>query len=138
MDLWDYDRNEAIPSNIPAGTKEKYYFKCQNGIHESELKRILNITDKPTHKIICKECNKTVSGKERTDLIGKQFGELIVVGYDIEKHNIGKYGYWMCECSCGIIVSVTTDKLKKGKKKICGKAGKHKNRGGTSKEYLHS
>lgn len=53
LDLWDYDKNNCLPSEMPSGTKQKMYFKCPNNIHKSVAKRILTITDKPDHKLIC-------------------------------------------------------------------------------------
>ena len=58
------------------------------------------------------------------DLTGKTFGELTVLGRDIERQ--ASESYWVCQCSCGEILSVGGAKLRSGKKKICGKNGKHK------------
>ena len=37
LNLWDYNNNSVLPSEISRWTPKKYYFKCENGIHESEL-----------------------------------------------------------------------------------------------------
>lgn len=111
LDLWDYDLNDALPSDIPAGTKRKYYFKCAKGMHESDLKRILTITDNPNHKVICKECDHHI------DLTGQIFGELTVIGLDTESKS--KQTKWLCKCSCGKIVSALESKLKGGLKLTC-------------------
>ena len=125
LDLWDYDKNNVLPSEVPSGTKRKYYFKCHNGIHNSETKRILSITDKSTHRIICKQCE--AEGLYREDLTGRIFGDLTVLYRDEEKSkNPYRIDYWVCRCSCGNIVSVDRYKLVYGKKTICGKAGRHK------------
>ena len=125
LDLWDYDLNNCSPFDIPRGTKNKYYFKCHNGIHESDLRRISNITESPNHKVVCKLCG--VEGLLKKDLTGEVFGELTVLYLDKEKSN-NKYriNYYVCQCSCGNIISVDEYKLINGKKISCGKAGKHK------------
>ena len=137
LELWDYDRNEVSPSDVPYGTKKRYYFKCPNGVHESESKIISNITDKPTHKVVCLQCNGG-NGNGRKDLTWKQFGELTVLRYDDEKSKEGKPGYWICQCSCNEILSVFGPKLREGKKKICGKAGKHKYQTLLNKQLNHT
>lgn len=125
LDLWDYELNDVKPSEIPFGTKNRYYFKCPDGIHKSDTRRISDLTYKP-RKLICKECLGHNGGVKRPELTGMKFGELTVLKYNQELHNKGKDGYWLCECSCGEKISVLTQKLKEGLKRICGKAGKHK------------
>ena len=123
LDLWDYDRNDVLPSEIPFGTKKRYYFKCHNGIHESETKRILTITERTDHRIICKQCES--EGLYKMDLTGKVFGELTVLQKDEEKSSRKLY-YWICKCSCGEILSVDQNKLRNGEKTACGVDGEHK------------
>lgn len=116
LDLWDYEKNDKLPSEIPYGTKQKYYFKCPNGIHESELRRILNIVDRPDHKLICKECEYN----NPKDMTGQVFGELTVIGYDEEKsNNSNRMPYYFCQCSCGQVISSSIYKLTSGKKLTC-------------------
>jgi ribosomal protein S27E len=53
LNLWDYELNSCKPNEITYGTKNKYYFKCPNRLHKSELKTI-----KECREIIkCSECN---------------------------------------------------------------------------------
>lgn len=125
LDLWDYDLNDKSLFEVPRGTKTKYFFKCQRGIHDSESRRLADITSKPNRKIICKQCE--ADGLYKENLIGKVFGELTVLNFDEEKSdNCHRINYYICQCSCGKIVSVDEYKLKQGKKVSCGKAGKHK------------
>lgn len=121
LDLWDYELNEVDPSEIPSGTKQKYYFICPKGIHESELKRPLTITDNPNHIVICKKC----SYHNFEDLTGQIFGDLTVIGYDKIGSLERNQPYWFCKCSCDNIISVSKYKLKDNKKTICGRAGRH-------------
>lgn len=56
LDKWDYTLNKLNPEEINFSTKEKYWFKCPNGIHTSELKSINTFTSGAAN-IICKGCN---------------------------------------------------------------------------------
>ena len=126
LDLWDYDLNDVLPSEIPYGTKKRYYFKCPNGIHESETRRILDIVEKPDHKIICKKCGGHGLIHKIEDLTGRVFGELIVIEYDVETSKEKKCSYWFCKCSCGNIISASRSKLMSGKKLTCRGSIGHK------------
>ena len=121
LDLWDYDKNNKSPSEVPAGTKIKYFFKCPNGLHKSESRRLLTITDKPNHNLMCTQC-----AYHRTDdLIGQVFGDLTVIGFDEVVSKERKIPYWICQCSCGNILSISKYKLTSGKKTICGRNNNH-------------
>ena len=52
------------------------------------------------------------------DLIGKEFGRLVV----LEQHPEKKKGYiqWICKCQCGNIIVVRSDLLKSGGVRSCG------------------
>jgi len=54
---WDYDLNNCLPSDIFCKTHKEYYFKCQQGIHNSELKRIVPFINEQYESIACKYCN---------------------------------------------------------------------------------
>ena len=126
LDLWDYEKNDKLPSEVPRGTKTEYYFKCPNGIHESESRRLSLITDKPDHVLICKQCAGSYGGIQREDLTGMIFGDLIVLSLDEDRTAETKFSYWWCKCTCGNIISVQSSKLKGGRKTICGGRYKHK------------
>ena len=122
IDLWDYELNELTPSDIPYGTKQRYYFKCPNGIHKSDTRRICDLTQDLARKYSCKEC---IGNGQIIDLTGKIFGELTVLEIDKDTKNTSDT-YWKCQCSCGEQISVGGVKLRGKLKIICGKAGKHK------------
>ena len=126
LDLWDYDKNDKLPSEVPRGTKTKYYFKCQNGIHESESRKLSMITESPDHKVICKQCGGYCGPHKIKNLVGQTFGELTIIKYDEEKSKEKKYSYWICECSCGNIISASRSKLMSGKKLTCRGSIGHK------------
>ena len=58
------------------------------------------------------------------DLTGQRFGRLTILerDYDYAKeHNLkNKNAYWKCQCDCGIIKSITTERLKNGETVSCG------------------
>lgn len=53
------------------------------------------------------------------DLKGMKFGELKVLSYDEDAKNEKKYSRWICECSCGKILTVRGTSLRNGKAKDC-------------------
>ncbi|MDD4695867.1 MAG: hypothetical protein PHW42_05495 [Patescibacteria group bacterium] len=56
LDLWDYNLNNKIPSEVGYKSTKKFYFKCCNGIHESELKQI-DVVVSSNNRFKCKKCN---------------------------------------------------------------------------------
>lgn len=56
-------------------------------------------------------------GRPVVDLIGKQFGNLVVLR---QSSSISGRIRWECECSCGNITYSDSGNLKKGHKKSCG------------------
>ena len=57
-------------------------------------------------------------------VIGKTFGNLVVVAKDLD--NTESKTKWLCMCSCGNTVSVRDNSLKTGNTKSCGCIGKKK------------
>lgn len=57
IDLWDNKLNKCSPYDIAMSTAHKYYFKCNRGIHESELTSICNITGEKHYRVHCRKCN---------------------------------------------------------------------------------
>lgn len=57
LDLWDYELNAVYPKDIGKSSSKKIYFKCPNGIHESELYTINNITGDKHQKVKCRKCH---------------------------------------------------------------------------------
>ena len=59
--------------------------------------------------------------KKPIDLTGQHFGELIVLERDLSKPSgNGHHVYWICQCSCGKILSVSSNKLRCKNQKSCG------------------
>ena len=60
-------------------------------------------------------------GAPAIDLTEKIFNRLTVLRRDLDKPmGAGKSAYWLCQCECGNIKSVRTDKLRNGDIKSCG------------------
>lgn len=74
--------------------------------------------------------NKILNTKTKNyidDLTGQKFGRLTVIKFDQERFdadydsgNRHYQQYWICECSCGNIISVLKSQLINGKTKSCG------------------
>lgn len=58
------------------------------------------------------------------DLTGKTFGNLFVVGKDL--NNTTNRSKWLCKCICGNTLSVRSNSLRTGGTKSCGCVGKEK------------
>ncbi len=58
LDRWDYELNGCKSNEITYATNKKYYFKCPNQLHPSELKKVNDFTTGRTEGSIgCKACN---------------------------------------------------------------------------------
>lgn len=55
IDLWDYNLNTLLPSEVTYRSGEKFYFKCARGIHKSELNKICQLTN--SQEMCCRQCN---------------------------------------------------------------------------------
>ncbi len=53
----------------------------------------------------------------RINLINQTFGRLTVLEYSYTKN---KRAYWKCQCSCGKMITTSTNLLRSGKTKSCG------------------
>ena len=92
----------------------KYKCTCECGntryVNAHELK-----SGKVTECGLCTEARlKKAYEESRIDLTGKQFGDLKVTGYNINKHK------WICKCSCGNTVEVYGQHLRVGDTRSCG------------------
>lgn len=60
-------------------------------------------------------------GRPMIDLTNQHFGRLTVLSRDMSKpQGQGKSVYWLCQCECGNIKSIRTDKLRNGDTQSCG------------------
>ena len=56
LELWDYEKNDCTPKDISYSSNKKYYFKCERGLHDSEVKLISNLRTGNT-ELKCNCCN---------------------------------------------------------------------------------
>lgn len=75
LELWDYELNNYLPSEITYASNSKQWFKCKNGIHGSELKNIGGFTV-GSRPINCEQCNS--------------FGQWLLDNYGVDAIN----KYW--------------------------------------------
>jgi len=57
LDRWDYVLNDCDPNDVSYASHKKFYFKCSNGMHKSELKNINNFVKDINGIMICNQCN---------------------------------------------------------------------------------
>ena len=122
LDRWDYERNEYLPENFSYSSSKYAYFKCPDGIHESELRQLSRLIT--SDSFVCTQC---LHGGYlvRDNLAGKTFGQLTVVSLDKERTLNKKGTYWICKCECGATTSVLSSHLKDGLTKTCGDLKRH-------------
>lgn len=93
--------------------------QCQCG-------KIFTATTTDINRGIVKSCgcmkSKLLSEAHLQDLTGQIFGELKVLGRDFNHEQNGQKPrtYWLCQCSCGNVVSVSREHLVNRNKKSCG------------------
>jgi len=56
----------------------------------------------------------------RKNLIGQEFGRLVVHEFDEAESIKHRRPMWLCKCRCGILTSVSAGHLRSGKIKSCG------------------
>lgn len=82
LDRWDYKLNKHKPNEINYSTNKKYYFKCLRGIHDSELKSIVNFTiNNQEGSINCNQCNSLAQWG-----IDKYGGDFLQKYWDYDKN----------------------------------------------------
>lgn len=57
LDLWDYNLNNKLPSEVSCCTSDYYYFKCAVGRHESTAHKIHCVARQTEVKKMCAKCN---------------------------------------------------------------------------------
>lgn len=102
LDLWDYELNDNKPSDISYGSSKKYYFRCKNNIHKSELWLICSITGKSvTCNIACRMCNSF--GQYLID----EYGEDGIKTYWSDKNTINPFEIQKRSKKCVFIKCLT-------------------------------
>ena len=96
---------------------EKYLCKCRCDCG--------NIVEKPLTLVRCKQVQSCSTGctcskkyKDMSDIIGKRFGNLVVLEYSHKKDR--HIYYYVCKCDCGNILLARRDYLLNGTVASCG------------------
>lgn len=103
-------------------TKQGTYWLCQCKCGTIKSVRGVSLRNGTSKSCGCLFKN-ALGDKVRKDLIGERFGRLVVLQRDFEKQ--GKSPYWLCQCDCGNIKSVSSAKLRNGTQS-CGCLQKEK------------
>ena len=93
LELWDYTLNKVSPKDVGFSSKNRYYFKCSKGVHDSEFKALGNIT-KPNSKngyFKCNQCNSF--GQYLIDEFGENALELY---WDYEMNKVNPFEIAKC------------------------------------------
>ena len=95
VELWDYDLNQKSPKDVAASDNvNKYYFKCENDIHDSYLKSIQSLTR--SKDLVCPRCNSIYQwclDNNRQDIIDSWDKELNDISMDLVSKSSSKK-YW--------------------------------------------
>ena len=79
LDRWDYEKNQCSPKDIGMHTGKSYWFKCPNGIHESEPHWLKHVKKGCSTEFACLQCNsfgQWCLDHNRKDLIDRWDDEL--------------------------------------------------------------
>ena len=109
-----YDHDEVTYTNTNR-KKTTHYVKCKCDCGNEKVINFRNVVSGKS-----KSCGCTHRFKA-TDLIGKTFGDLIVIAHDHDAYH-GKQikHYLLCKCKCGTEKVVDSAPLKSGSIKDCG------------------
>ena len=96
--IWS-DKNIKSAYEYFPNSGKKAWFKCANGIHEDEERKIDNATRRGYH---CRQCSIIEQHEEqKKPLIGQKFGKLFVRDYYLGNKENSKDTYYICDCDCG-------------------------------------
>ena len=103
LNRWDYELNNCNPNEIFCSSNKKYYFKCSEGLHKSELKYVNNFIHGHEGSLFCNSISNT-----HPDLI-KYFANI----GDTKKYSAysGKRVLMTCQ-DCGLTKNIIISSLK--------------------------
>ena len=104
------DKTYTIEKNL---SSKNTYWKCKCKCGKEISVSTTNLRSRHT-----KSCGCLKKNKKYEDLTNKNFGKWKVLKED--KENSKKDKYWICQCECGIIKSVSGKSLRQGRSQSCG------------------
>ena len=99
---------------------------CQCDCGNEKIALGYDLTHGRTVTCGCAAYLKGTPSANRVDIVGKRFGELVVLRSSDERGLRGALK-WECKCSCGNIVTVQGSNLKNGHTTSCGDRKRHSN-----------
>lgn len=120
FDVWS-EKNEKTPYDYTSNQKVDLWWKCENYIHDDYKGKLIS---RQQRGFKCPLCAK--KGFPLNDLIGKNFGHLTALKIDTEKTKKSPKTYWLCQCDCGKITSVSRSSLINNRTKSCNDYSKHR------------
>lgn len=100
LGLWDYEKNDIEPDEVTYGTKNKFWFKCQN---ETHLSYLCSITDfRRGYRCPICSSHKIVAGINDVATINPEYVKYFVNPLDAEKISISSHKIIEFKCpNCG-------------------------------------
>lgn len=100
------EKNENSP-------RKAWLCECECGTQKIVLDQSLK-SNKSTQ---CRNCsNRQIANNYFKNITNKIFGEWKVLKYS---HSKNRKTFWLCECSCGTVKTISSDTLTSGKSKKC-------------------
>lgn len=117
ISIWS-NKNNLTPYDYTLHSGKQVWWKCENGLHDDYCR---SLAHSYTRKYKCPICAVDNQHKNaRVDLTNMQFGNLTARYVDECKTNQTGKVHWICDCSCGAIVSVPSSNLTTGNSTTCG------------------
>lgn len=104
-------RFECLVGDLPNNSNLSVITKCP--VCGKEKLTVYQAITRQGHTL-CIGCAGTA------DIIGLKSGRLTVVDLDLERSGEGTGAYWLCQCECGNLKSVSNEALVTGKTISCG------------------
>lgn len=121
LEYWDYDMNTDSPNDVPFASEKEFYFRCINGIHGSELKKVCVFTKnvRPS-KLWCEQCKSFLYWANTN--ISDNFIEEYIASDDLEyisklRASSGRKIKIKCQNkSCSHVYEISCEKFKLGRR----------------------
>ena len=100
LEIWDNELNGGTPDEVQYHQKSKYYFQCEQGLHESSLYDMSRIYENKPLRFKCRKCNsfgQQVVNKFGEDFLNKIWSDKNSISpYDVSYNSYKQY-WFNCE-----------------------------------------